>query len=323
MAYGAQENHHREKSFFEGRALDCVGWEQVDALFVHTDGVSGGFSKMARERQHVFRCELSVQLDQVVKMLRNIARLGDAVGFPLMRLVRIQAMEAFQVEIVQQQETGLLVMDRTLGHRKMRVLFRNVLKNTFDAIVAHSLGSLHKKQDMRIVCVLDMDETLGVFYDGIFHVRPKTTVLLSLLRLLQADVILWSLGEDRYVEKVVNGFLPSIREQAYKLFARAEANVSLKLYRYPKASEHIRKMYEETVFLIAVDDNVKRNMDAQYDVRIQVTPYKKPNPNDRVLTRVCEKIIQTTDEWKRTTQVEAPVLITTESSQPEEECDYY
>jgi hypothetical protein len=51
-------------------------------------------------------------------------------------------------------------------------------------------------------------------------------------------------------------------------------------------------MYEEPIFLMAVDDRVKENMDASYDIRIHVRPYKVPNPSDRALLKVCEEIIQ-------------------------------
>lgn len=145
---------------------------------------------------------------------------------------------------------------------------------------------------MTIVCVLDLDETLGTFYQNMFYVRPKVTLLINLLRLLQADIILWSYGEDDYVRRVINGHLPIISNYAYKIFGRSESHRAEKLYRYAKASEHIRNMYESTIFLMAVDDQVSKNMDSKYDIRIQVPPYRKPNPNDRILVAICEKIIE-------------------------------
>lgn len=145
---------------------------------------------------------------------------------------------------------------------------------------------------MTSVCVLDMDETLGVFHKNVFHLRPKLNVLIHLLRLLRVDIVLWSLGEDDYVRRVVNGFLPDIASHAYKIFARREATMAKNKYRYPKASEHIRIMYEEPIFLMAVDDHVSQNMDAHYDVRIHVKPYQAPNPSDRTLLKVCEQIIE-------------------------------
>lgn len=145
---------------------------------------------------------------------------------------------------------------------------------------------------MTCVCVLDMDETLGVFHKNVFHVRPKLNVLINLLLLLNIDIVLWSLGEDDYVRRVVNGYLPDIAEHAFKIFARYEAGVAKDRYNFWKASEHIRIMYEQPIFLMAVDDRVKENMDASYDVRIHVRPYKVPNPSDRVLLKVCEEIIE-------------------------------
>lgn len=145
---------------------------------------------------------------------------------------------------------------------------------------------------MTCVCVLDMDETLGVFHKNVFHVRPKLNVLLNLLQLLNVDIILWSLGDDEYVRRVVNGFLNDIADRAFKIFARNEAMVSKERYNFWKASEHIRVMYEEPIFLMAVDDRVRENMDSSYDVRIHVRPYKSPNPSDRALIKVCEEIIQ-------------------------------
>jgi hypothetical protein len=137
-----------------------------------------------------------------------------------------------------------------------------------------------------------MDETLGVFHKDVFHKRPKINVLINLLRLLNVDIVLWSLGEDSYVRRVVNGFLPEIAEAAYKIFARKEARVSQNLYGYAKSSEHVRIMYEEPIFLMAVDDKVSENMDSQYDVRIYIKPYKRPNPSDRAITKVCEEIVE-------------------------------
>lgn len=146
---------------------------------------------------------------------------------------------------------------------------------------------------MQIVCVLDMDETLGVFYKNVFHVRPKIDILINLLRLQRVDIILWSLGDDNYVKRVVNGYLPQIAQYAYKIFARSEGYASKKLYNYTKAAEHIRDLYDESIFLMAVDDNVNRNMNSNYDVRIHIKPYNSPNPNDRAILNVVEKIIQT------------------------------
>lgn len=143
-----------------------------------------------------------------------------------------------------------------------------------------------------IVVVLDMDETLGVYQNDVFHPRPKLDFMIKMLRAMNIEIILWSLGDDDYVRRVVNGFLPSIYSFAYKIFARNEAKISMNLYGYSKASERIREMYDEPIFLIGVDDKVTENMDRGYDVRIYVTPYNKPESKDRALFEVCEKIVE-------------------------------
>ncbi|GFQ71474.1 FCP1 homology domain-containing protein [Trichonephila clavata] len=82
-----------------------------------------------------------------------------------------------------------------------------------------------------------------------------------------------------YVHRVVNGFLPELIQHLFKLFARSDCNYSKTYYQYTKASAHIRDMYSEPIFLIAVDDKVSENMDEQYDLRIYVPPYTKyPSP---------------------------------------------
>lgn len=143
-----------------------------------------------------------------------------------------------------------------------------------------------------IVVVLDMDETLGVYQNNIFHARPKVDFMIKMLRAMNIDIILWSLGDDDYVRRVVNGFLSTVSLFAYKIFARKEAKVSMDLYGFSKASQHIREMYEESIFLIGVDDKASENMDRDYDVRIHVHPYKNPENKDRYLMDVCEKIVQ-------------------------------
>ncbi|GBN19723.1 hypothetical protein AVEN_261800-1 [Araneus ventricosus] len=145
--------------------------------------------------------------------------------------------------------------------------------------------------DRKCVCVLDMDETLGFSTGDTFHVRPKFQTLLNLLRLIRADIVLWSMGSDEYVHRVVNGFLPELATRVYKLFARTECNYSETYYSYPKASRHIRDMYPHSIFLIAIDDTVSQNMDEQYDLRIHVQPYTKVDSCDKELVLVCDKII--------------------------------
>lgn len=145
--------------------------------------------------------------------------------------------------------------------------------------------------DRKYVCVLDMDETLGFHEGNTFHVRPHFQTLIKFLKLIQSDIILWSLGTNDYVQMVVNGFLPEVAKNAAKVFARYESDYSRVYYKVPKASEHIRDMYPGTAFLMAVDDRVSENMDEQYDLRIHVKPYKKVNSCDKELLKVVETMI--------------------------------
>lgn len=143
-----------------------------------------------------------------------------------------------------------------------------------------------------IVVVLDMDETLGFFQNDIFHVRPNVDFMIKMLRCMDIDIVLWSLGDDPYVQRVVNGFLPGITAYAYKIFARSEAKIAYQLYGYSKAGTHIRQMYNEDIFLVGVDDQVSTNMDSTYDVRIYAKPYKQPDKTDRILIHICEEIVK-------------------------------
>lgn len=147
--------------------------------------------------------------------------------------------------------------------------------------------------DQKCVCVLDMDETLG-YYDGTtFHVRPHYKTLIDFLHLVRADIILWSLGTNDYVKRIVNGFLPELAKQAYKIFARSEAEYGQFHYNISKASKHIRHLYApQSIFLIAIDDHVAENMDDQYDLRIRVHPYTKVNSCDKELLQVVETLIK-------------------------------
>lgn len=138
---------------------------------------------------------------------------------------------------------------------------------------------------------MDMDETLGFYAGTTFHVRPKFTTLIHFLQLIEADIILWSLGSDTYVAKMVNGFLPELAKRAYKIFARSECHYSKEFYQFHKASAHIRDMYSCPIFLMAVDDKVGDNMDEQYDLRIYIPPYSKVNSADKELLLVVEKMI--------------------------------
>ncbi len=143
-----------------------------------------------------------------------------------------------------------------------------------------------------IVCVLDMDETLG-YYDGQqFVLRPKLDFFMKFLKMCHIDVVLWSMGDDDYVKAVVNSSLSSVADYAVKIFGHKECKRSYKLYDFHKASEHVRIMYPQEIFLIGVDDRASTNMDPSYDVRIAIKPYKKFNPSDRELMSVVEKIVE-------------------------------
>lgn len=160
----------------------------------------------------------------------------------------------------------------------------------FNRSAGRVISTCYRQETMNVV-VLDMDETLGVFQKDMFHVRPRVDFLIKMLRCMGVDIILWSLGDDDYVQRVVNSSLPLVALHAYKIFARSEAKVSHRLYGYAKAGEHIRQMYEEEICLIGVDDQVNANMNSNYDLRIRVKPYKKPDKKDRVLLNVCESIV--------------------------------
>ena len=142
------------------------------------------------------------------------------------------------------------------------------------------------------VVVLDMDETLGVFENDHFHVRPYVEFMLQMLKCMNVDIILWSLGDDDYVYQVVNSYLPLIKKFAYKIFARNEGKESVRLYGYAKSGQHIRDMYEEDIVLLGVDDQVFVNMDSAYDLKLPIKPYKKPDKMDRVIWCICEKIVK-------------------------------
>lgn len=147
-------------------------------------------------------------------------------------------------------------------------------------------------QEKMIVVVLDMDETLGIFQNGYFHVRPNVDFMLKMLTCMNVDIILWSLGDDDYVHQVVNGYLPLIKKFAHKIFARTEGRESLQLYGYSKSGYHIRDMYEEDIVLLGVDDQVFTNMDTAYDFKFPIKPYKKPDKTDQVIWYVCEKLVE-------------------------------
>lgn len=143
-----------------------------------------------------------------------------------------------------------------------------------------------------IACVLDLDETLGRFNGETFLLRPKLEFLLRYLRTSRIDIILWSLGGDEYVKWVVNTFLNDIKQHAYKIFANTECSRSERRFEFSKASDVIRAMYGEELFLIGVDDKASQNMDSHYDLRISPKPYTKHDPTDRELVNVVETIVE-------------------------------
>lgn len=51
-------------------------------------------------------------------------------------------------------------------------------------------------------------------------------------------------------------------------------------------------MYEEDIFLLAVDDQVSISMDSAYDVQIYAKPYKQPDKTERMLLHICEKNVK-------------------------------
>lgn len=143
---------------------------------------------------------------------------------------------------------------------------------------------------MKIVCILDLDETLGFFDDYTFHVRPNVNFLINFLRVANIDIVLWSLGSDHYVKSILNGFLPDICKYATKVFARTVCIKSNDTCGIPKCSDFIRKIYNEEIILIGVDDRVNEVMDNRYDFRILVQNYNSQNLQDKELISVIEKI---------------------------------
>lgn len=146
---------------------------------------------------------------------------------------------------------------------------------------------------MEIICVLDLDETLGFYEDGVgFHKRPYVDLLLNFLKFSNIKFILWSLGEDSYVKLVINSFILNIKHFAFKIWGRTQCNKSKQLYNVVKCSEHVRKsLPNKNIFLIGVDDRVNQMMDNKYDLRILVQPYQTQNSKDIELVTVIEKII--------------------------------
>lgn len=148
---------------------------------------------------------------------------------------------------------------------------------------------------MKIVCVIDLDETLGHFTaSNQFIVRPYAHLLLDFLIVLNADIILWSYGSDTYVEHVVNTYFDIFLKSEIKtrVYGRTVCEISKRKYGFTKHSQVVRKLYVDNINLIALDDRININMDSGYDLRIQVEPYNEKNTQDDELFLVLCKIIK-------------------------------
>lgn len=146
---------------------------------------------------------------------------------------------------------------------------------------------------MKIVCVLDLDETLGFYdkYSSKFLVRPYAETLIRVLHYSSVDIILWSYGADKYVKNIINYDLPIIKKYAYKIFARTQCTYSKTMCDTLKCSKIIRSLYkDQDIYLIAVDDNVNTVMDSNYNLRINIEPYNTIDKNDKHLADAIEKI---------------------------------
>lgn len=148
-----------------------------------------------------------------------------------------------------------------------------------------------KKEEMPLACVLDMDETLGFSDKNQFRVRPHLDTLIRFLRLCKIRTYIWSLGRDDYVKKVVNTYMPKMKNFAFKIYGRKECEVANRLHGWNKASKHIRDECSEHLILIGVDDRVEENMDNGYDLKIAIVPYDSVNPNDTALVSVIDEIM--------------------------------
>ena len=145
---------------------------------------------------------------------------------------------------------------------------------------------------MEIICVLDLDETLGFYEEGIgFHKRPFSDFMFEFLQFSSIKFILWSYGDDAYVKLVMNSFITDLRNMAYKVFGKSQCKLSKYRYDVIKCSEHIRKLFKDDIFLIGIDDRVNEMMDNKYDLRINVEPYTCQNKKDIELVIVIQKII--------------------------------
>jgi len=142
-----------------------------------------------------------------------------------------------------------------------------------------------------IYCViLDLDNTLGVYNNNTFVVRPHATTLIKFLLNSDFKVILWSLGSAAYVTKIISEYFPILEEQAFKIWAKNECQLAKEYYGCCKSSEVVRSLFSKDVVLIAIDDLVYKNMDCHYDYRILIKPFANWNEKDSQLLQVIVKI---------------------------------
>lgn len=148
---------------------------------------------------------------------------------------------------------------------------------------------------MKVVSVIDLDETLGKFINSNeFKVRPYAYLLLDFLKVANIDIILWSYGSDSYVEHVINTHFQIFNNSNIKtrLFGRTVCETSKRKYGFTKHSQIIRKLYIDNINLLGIDDRANINMDEGYDFRILVEPYNEKNKQDNELLQVIFKIIE-------------------------------
>lgn len=148
---------------------------------------------------------------------------------------------------------------------------------------------------MKAACVIDLDETLGVFEnDNRFIIRPYAHLLLDLLIVANIDIVLWSLGSDTYVEYVINNYFDIFlnKDLQTRIFGKSASKISEHRYGYKKCSKVIRNLYSQNILLIGIDDRSNTNMDSGYDLRINAEPYETPNENDDELLLIICKLIE-------------------------------
>lgn len=147
---------------------------------------------------------------------------------------------------------------------------------------------------MKVVSVIDLDETLGKFTNSNeFMVRPYAYLLLDFLKVANIDIILWSYGRDSYVEHVINTHFQIFNDSNIKtrVFGRTVCETSKRKYGFTKHSQVIRKLYIDNINLIGIDDRANINLDEGYDFRVLVAPYNEKNKQDNELLQLLFKII--------------------------------